>query len=48
MAFGDGFIHFPGDAAVGDVALGRAAQFGNVERLGKIHLEQRAATCSQR
>ena len=48
MAFGDGLIHLPGDAAIGDVALRRAAQFGNVERLGKIHLEQRAATRSQR
>ena len=48
MPFGDGFIHFPGDAAVGDVALGRAAQLGNVESFREIHLEERAAACSQR
>src|SRR5271163_4223090 len=47
MLLADGFIHLPGDTAVGEMSLGLRAQFGDVDGLCKIHLEERAVACAE-
>ena len=42
MAFGDGEVHLPGDAAVAEVAGDAGAEFGDVEGFGEVHLEHGA------
>src|SRR6185312_15625560 len=48
VLFADGLVHFPGDAAVGDVSLGGGAEFGDVEGFGEIHFEERAFAGGER
>ena len=43
----NGLVHFPGDAAVGEVSCRRRAEFSDVERLSKIHFEQRPSACTK-
>lgn len=44
----DGEVHFPGYAAVAVVAGDAAAEFGDVDGFGEVHLEEGAAAGGER
>ena len=48
MAFGDGTVHLPCDAAVTEVAGDAGAEFGDVEGFGEVHFEHGADAGSER
>src|SRR6202041_2173986 len=43
----DGFVHFPGDAAIAEMTGGPGTEFGDVLCLGEVHFEEAAEACSQ-